>query len=237
MVWSGRIVAETAIDSVEMAAAAPNRHESVTLYCLSSPSEAGKMRSITKIQLFGIRLAVVALVAYWTLIFTGTHLPSAANFTPEVGDKVKHFTAFAGLTFLLCYCTTSDRTWWRFGSIAVVVIVYAAIDEWTQQFVPRRVPSIYDFLADLGGMLAVGVPYLGLHLWSRKRRAARRSIPSTSNDDDRNEDSPAVASDNIDIVGLDSPVSSSKLKVDDCVNFDCDGAPSASLVRHSPAAH
>lgn len=110
------------------------------------------MRPVTKISIFGVRLAVLALAGYWILIFTGTHLPSLGQVSPNINDKVKHFTAFFGLALLMCYATTSERFFLRFGGIAAVAMTYAAIDEWTQSFVPNRVADPYDFLADTAGI-------------------------------------------------------------------------------------
>ena len=117
----------------------------------------------------------MALAIYWVTIFVGTHLPASIRLTPDVSDKLKHFVAFAGLTFLMCYATTSRRTLARFGTIAAVVLIYAAVDEWSQRFVPRRVPSVGDFLADAAGMLTVMLPYIAMHRWWMRRRQAAES--------------------------------------------------------------
>lgn len=116
------------------------------------------MRPVTQITIAGIRLAMLVLAVYWAAIAIGTHLPAQLDFSPQVSDKVKHFSAFAGLSLLLAYVTNSAEGRWRsslvrFGSIALVVTVYAGLDEWTQQFVPGRVADPYDFVADVAGML------------------------------------------------------------------------------------
>ncbi|MCP4777372.1 MAG: hypothetical protein GY880_24405, partial [Planctomycetaceae bacterium] len=38
--------------------------------------ERADMRPVTKITIFGFRLAIVVLAAYWLCIFVGTHLPN-----------------------------------------------------------------------------------------------------------------------------------------------------------------
>lgn len=126
------------------------------------------MRSITKLTLLGFRLAVVLLAAYWVMIAVGTHLPVTLDYSPKWNDKWKHFLAYAGLTFLLCYVTNSRRLVRRFATIAAVVLVYAAIDELTQAFIPKRVPDRYDFLADACGMTTVLIPYALASHWIRK---------------------------------------------------------------------
>ncbi|MEM6364985.1 MAG: VanZ family protein, partial [Planctomycetota bacterium] len=75
------------------------------------------MQPVTRIRLFGFRLAACVLAAYWSLIFFGTHLPKLPAATQGIPDKVAHFTAFFGLALLLCYVTNSTRLWRRFGSI------------------------------------------------------------------------------------------------------------------------
>ncbi len=116
------------------------------------------MRPVTKISLFGVRLAILALIAYWILIFAGTHLPKLPNFAPDISDKIKHFAAFFGLATLLCYVTNSANLLRRFSFILVICIVYAAVDELTQGFVRGRVPDVLDFAADAFGVtLATGI--------------------------------------------------------------------------------
>ena len=115
------------------------------------------MRPVTKISFFGVRLAVIVLAAYWIAIFTGTHLPDVLDFSPRVNDKAKHFTAFFGLAFLMCYVTNSANFLKRFGTIASVCMLYAAVDEITQGFVRGRQPDVYDFVADsIGVWIAIG---------------------------------------------------------------------------------
>ena len=115
------------------------------------------MRPVSKISFFGIRLAVVVLVAYWIAIFTGTHLPEVMDFSPSFNDKTKHLGAFFGLATLLCYVSNSTNSFRRFGTIALVCMAYAAIDEVTQGFVRGRTPDTYDFIADsIGVLLAIG---------------------------------------------------------------------------------
>lgn len=200
----------------------------------TTPVEFEALRPITNLTIFGFRLAVVLLLFYWVTIFVGTHIPlsSAARFSPAVGDKVKHFSAFAGLTLLLCYCTTSHRTWWRFGLIAAAVLSYGAVDELTQQFVPRRVPSWLDFFADAAGMMSIGLPYIGLHLWRRRRheRANPSDVLSLG-------DGSSSGLENIAKASLDSIEPSSKLPLDVYVEFESGNARSLHSARPFPAAN
>lgn len=109
------------------------------------------MQPLTKIRIFRLRLAVAVLALYWLVIFAGTHLPAADLVDVSVNDKIKHFAAFFGLTLLWCYVTNGPIIG-RILVIGPLVMLYAALDEWTQGFVPGRQPDVWDFLADLAGM-------------------------------------------------------------------------------------
>lgn len=122
------------------------------------PKQQADMQPVTKITIFGFRMAVAVLAAYWLAIFIGTHLPANLDISPRVNDKVKHFSAFFLLATLLCYVTTSPRSFRRFTTIGLVGMAYAAIDEMTQYFVSGRDPSGFDFLADSAGIwTAIGI--------------------------------------------------------------------------------
>ena len=124
------------------------------------------MRPVTKITIFGVRLAIIVLTCYWLLIFLGTHLPLSVNIAGQTNDKVKHFSAFFVLGGLLCYVTNSPRWFLRFTSIGLAGMAYAAIDEWTQRFIPGRVPDVADFVADaLGLWTAISIYVLGKCLY------------------------------------------------------------------------
>ena len=120
------------------------------------------MRFLIQMTVFGFRLAPILLIVYWVLLFTGTHLPGAALQGVKANDKLLHFLAFSGLAFLLAWSLPR----YVFGRIpglliaAAIVLTYAAVDEWTQGFVPRRNPDVADFFADSLGMLVGFTTYL-----------------------------------------------------------------------------
>ena len=127
-----------------------------------------------------MRLASVVLLAYWTLIFVGTHLPSARMPSLHASDKVYHCIAFTGLSFLLCWAIPSSRVSW--GKILVlaasIALTYAVLDEWTQQFIPGRTCDISDVAADAVGVVLGLTSYtLGRYLISRIRWAQRLLVP------------------------------------------------------------
>lgn len=107
--------------------------------------------------IFGFRLAPILLVVYWILLFTGTHLPNLPKIpAPKIEniDKVQHFLGFGGLAFLLAWSIPRGRRgpWRKITLAAVIAVIYAAIDEYTQQFVGRNT-DIYDFVANGAGIV------------------------------------------------------------------------------------
>ncbi len=111
------------------------------------------------------------LPAYWIFLACCTHFPRLKlDWGVSKPDKWAHLIAFGVLAFML----------WRFAetfrrplagrqvmALVVVLVVYAAIDEYTQQFVGRST-DVGDWLMGLVGMGAVLGP-LEVH-----RRLVRR---------------------------------------------------------------
>ncbi len=112
------------------------------------------MRFLTRLTLFGIRLAPILLAIYWILIFTGTHLPTVPMPSIKYLDKVQHFVAFSGLAFLLAWSIPTSgrdpRTKMIFAFL--ISVCYGMFDELTQQFVGRNT-ELADFVADCCGAL------------------------------------------------------------------------------------
>jgi VanZ family protein len=120
---------------------------------------------------------VVALAAcYWLLIFVLTHVPAGHFPQKALGvDKLAHFTAYLGLTFLVALCVRL-----RYGIsvqtvcwILALVLAYGALDEITQAMVPGRSTDASDWLADALGA-AAGL--LSLELVIRTRPACARLV-------------------------------------------------------------
>jgi VanZ family protein len=128
-----------------------------------------------------MRLASIVLIAYWALIFVGTHLPSARMPSLHASDKICHFVAFTGLSFLLCWAIPSSRVSW--GKIlllaASIAITYAVLDELTQQFIPGRTCDIWDVAADSVGVLLGLITYsIARCLVGRIKWAQRLVLPN-----------------------------------------------------------
>ncbi len=132
--------------------------------------------------------AVVVLVLYWLLVFTGTHLSKAPQVIETSSDKVLHFSAYTGLAFLL-----SLNVWLHRGTfgwaqrLAVVGLgsAYGVIDELTQIPVGRDCEFL-DWVADTAGSAAGMAIFLAaLWLWQRiarnERVAGTDSVVGTDN--------------------------------------------------------
>jgi TRAP-type uncharacterized transport system fused permease subunit len=103
------------------------------------------------------RLTTVALAAYWLAIFIATHLP--ARSLPKLSsDKLYHMLAFGGLAFLLAWCLPITRRGMAMHLLLVsaIVLAYACLDEWSQQFAAGRSSDWKDVVADGVGS-AVGL--------------------------------------------------------------------------------
>lgn len=120
------------------------------------------------------------LVIYWGAMFIGTHLPQGVGPGGSVNDKLLHFTAYAGLGFLLAAAISSLRV--RLGPLLAAVgiaAVYGAFDELTQVPVPGRQAEWADWTADLLGAAAGVLAFSAVAtIW--QRCGATVASPSTS---------------------------------------------------------
>lgn len=138
------------------------------------------------------RLAWAGTVLYWGGICVLTHLsPETIAKAPKIWDKAAHFMIFFGLGAVLA--TAMLLTWpdrrrvllW----VMLAAMLYSALDELTQPYF-RRTASIYDWLADMAGVIpAVLIAGLVQHwLISRQRTTGgaqelpcnSSSLPTTS---------------------------------------------------------
>jgi VanZ family protein len=101
-----------------------------------------------------IRATTILLGVYWLAIFAATHLPGQS--LPSVGsDKLYHVVAFGGLGLLLSAVMSLRFRHARSHAMVVlsIALLYAVLDEWSQQFVAGRNPDVKDFIADSCGTL------------------------------------------------------------------------------------
>jgi VanZ family protein len=120
------------------------------------------------------RAALLALPVYWVLLAIATHYPRVAipGQIPH-SDKLVHFSAFGLLAFLRwrfehARRPIGHRFVWTSG---LVLIAYAACDEYLQQFVGRFTDPL-DFVANATGIVVV-LTALELHRRRRNRPLIR----------------------------------------------------------------
>ena len=82
----------------------------------------------------------------------------------RVSDKAVHFVLFAVLGAALALGRRWSGSTVSHWAVLLVGMLYGATDEWHQAFVPRRTPSLDDWLADLAGVV---VGYLVVTYLSR----------------------------------------------------------------------
>lgn len=84
---------------------------------------------------------------------------SAVPEMPKKSDKIVHFLEYFLFGFLLWRAVARDRFWamesGRFLIVLLIGSLYAASDEIHQSYVPGRYASIYDWFADVAGILGM----------------------------------------------------------------------------------
>lgn len=108
-----------------------------------------------------------ALAVYWVALFVGTHVPGKVMRAVPANDKFLHFTGHAGLGVLLTLATAlGGLTRVKLLGLVVILVVYAAFDELTQQLVPGRICDFWDWCADVsGGVVGIAVTAGLVHWW------------------------------------------------------------------------
>ena len=87
------------------------------------------------------------------VILFGTSLPQEAVPVQTARfDKVLHFSIYTVFSFLLTRQISDTTSRWRAAAIAVVfAMVFGALDEWHQRFIPGRSTEFADWQADALG--------------------------------------------------------------------------------------
>jgi VanZ family protein len=115
------------------------------------------------------------LPAYWMYLFCITHFPKLQLQTRMVAiDKVLHVLFFGLLAFLFWRFAETFRKpapGWLVWLALVWIGLYAAADEWSQDFVGRGT-DIVDWLADMAGVAGV----LAVLEWRRRVNAGRTGV-------------------------------------------------------------
>ena len=131
------------------------------------------------------RAAALLFLFGLTTAFVLTHLPGGS--VPKIrwtdmipgADKIVHAGLYFWLAVFLANCLRfrlhSNRI--IVATTMLVLAVYAAFDEWSQQFSPHRHPDVYDFAADMAGGWC-GVSLFVVFRWYRHRRRTCPVSPS-----------------------------------------------------------
>ena len=108
----------------------------------------------------------VPLIIYWLILFAGTSLP--AQTVPQFGvkDKLEHFLAYLGLTFMLSITFIIQDKIKLFKQrpflfAFLIGSVYGIIDEVHQLIIPGRSCELLDLSADIiGCILGIILSYI-----------------------------------------------------------------------------
>ncbi|HCM04709.1 MAG TPA: hypothetical protein DIC30_01735 [Oceanospirillales bacterium] len=99
----------------------------------------------------------IAFVLYGLLVVWASLKPSGGPQPIEHFDKVMHFTFYGLFTIIAAGCTTQRKT---FIWLSIFIILYGALMEIFQSFVPSRFMSIADIVANTSGIVIVAVLFL-----------------------------------------------------------------------------
>jgi VanZ family protein len=106
--------------------------------------------------LYRLRRVVLALwILAWMAAFTSTHIPGEDLPSIQVSDKLLHTVGFFGLGagFMITLISYGVRRLNRIVLVVAVMMIYGALDEYTQQFF-HRTTDIKDWCADMIGLAA-----------------------------------------------------------------------------------
>jgi len=123
----------------------------------------------------------VPVILYAGVIFAFSSLPTVPEL-PQKSDKILHFLEYFLLAFLLWRVLARERFWTLESERALAIVLigsaYAAFDEIHQSFVPGRYASIYDWFADVAGILGM-LTLMIIRLKWRWRGSGHQSYETT----------------------------------------------------------
>ena len=89
---------------------------------------------------------IIGPLVLWLFPNTSAETLATIHF---ITRKIAHFTEYAILGVLAARAFRSSPRWFLIS--AVLIVVYAFIDEYHQSFVPSRTASVFDSLIDMAG--------------------------------------------------------------------------------------
>ena len=110
------------------------------------------------------KIIYIPLIIYWLILLIATTLPGKDIPDLGISDKIEHFTAYAILTVFISLAYLFQRRLKLFSlhpflSSLLTVMLYAALDEFHQIYIPGRTCDIRDWTADFVGAL-VGITFV-----------------------------------------------------------------------------
>ncbi len=116
-------------------------------------------------------------VVGWTLVIillTGVPLPTWSGAPGSDLDKLVHFGLYFGLGWTLARAARISGFSGAPALLGLLLagVAFAALDELLQGWVPRRVPQLADWVADIAGLITAYVMYIVL--WRRRWKAEAR---------------------------------------------------------------
>lgn len=120
----------------------------------------------------------VPAVVYSALIVALSNIPKLSP--PEIGfypgDKILHFVEYFVFALLWYRAFSYSLFKLRIPVFTVLIVyggVFAALDEYHQNFIPMREMDIWDFTADLGGLLIAALVF---HFWGKFKNKSSAKI-------------------------------------------------------------
>lgn len=144
---------------------------------MASDNSVNSVSSVSRLA----RVTQIALIVYWLAMFVGTHvhIPSESELMPlEIyGDKILHFTAFAGLGFLLAAYRWQRAALTLSSHVKMfsILALYGAADELTQIPVGRTADWM-DWVAGILGS-ALGLIFFAFLAAGVRRLSHSRQDP------------------------------------------------------------
>lgn len=116
---------------------------------MNQPLPASPRTEYLLVRLLFRPLLAIVLVAGTSAALSET----AGTATANMNDKLLHFTGFAVLGLLADFSLPGTAYWRR---LLPLLLLYGALIEVVQGFLPYRSADLLDFLADAAGLVAYG---------------------------------------------------------------------------------
>ena len=112
-------------------------------------------------------IRIAGLVAGLAVIFLLSVLPRAQLPETGVSDKLEHFAAYGVLAVLAWFAVPNHDDGARRRQAMIGLVLYGIALECVQFFIPGRFFSLWDILANCGGVLAA---YIGMWMVTHRFR-------------------------------------------------------------------